>query len=194
MTRTRIALITSSLIAGVLLVQSMVLTLWGLGFQTFANAALAGSSNLSGVDDSAALWAGLPLALFFSVLDCAAFGLGVFLSLRFVKRIDDKVTWKHVVVRAALATVLGAVAVFIVRLLETILRSVTAGPYPFGYSFTPTFDSLASQTGLLNALGGLLPPAAEDAPLVILVCVFLRFWLSSHPAPAETKARASASA
>jgi hypothetical protein len=181
MTRTRVALVTGGLIAGILFAQSIVMTLWGLGFEEFANAVLAGSNDFQGGVDSQALLAGLPLALFFALIDRAAFGFGVFLSLRFVRRMDEDLTWKQFVLRAALATAVGAVVVLFVQVLETVLRSVTAGPYPFGYSFTPTFDSAASQTGLLNAFGGVLGSFVYNVPLVILVCVFLNFWLGARP-------------
>jgi hypothetical protein len=93
-----------------------------------------------------------------------------------------------------LASAFGAVAALIVRILETVLRSVTPGPYPFGYSFNPSIDSQTAQLGLLNAFGGLLSPFVYDAPLVILAFMFLKLWFAAHPAPLDAKDRASASA
>jgi hypothetical protein len=175
----------------VLFVQSTILTLWGFGFQEFANSAI---SDLGGDESEAkALIAGLPLALFFALIACASFGAGVFLFLRFIRPIDDTVRWKQLVWRGLVASAFGAVTSFIVQVLETVLRSVTPGPYPFGYSFTPSIDSQTAQFGLLNAFGGSLSPFVYDAPLVILAFMFLKLWFGAHPAVVAPKDRASAS-
>ena len=192
MTRTRVALAVAGLIALVAFAQSAILTLYGYGFDLASASAFNGSAG--NAQNSAEIFPFLPGILLSDLVTAAAFGVGVFVSLRFIRSIAAGLGWRRVVIRGLIAASVGAVAVLALRLVETLLTGVKIGPYPFGYSFSPSFDPGNVQLGLANAFGQLLNPFVNYLPLVILGCVFLKLWLAAHPTEVETKARASVSA
>ncbi len=192
MTRTRITLGASGLIGLVAFLQSAVLTLYGYGFNVASAAAFDGSTG--NAQNSAEIFPFPPGILLSDLVTAAAFGAGVFVSLRFVRSIAADLGWKRVVIRGVMAASVGAVVVLALRLVETLLNGVKIGPYPFGYSFSPSFDPGNVQLGLANAFGQLLNPFVNYVPLVILGCVFLELWLAAHPTTVETKAGASVAA
>ena len=179
MTRTRITLATSALVACVVFIQSAILTLYGYGFDLASVAAFDGST--PDAQNTQQILPFLPGILVGDLIVAVGFGAGVFISLRFIRSIAGDLDWKRVVVRGVIATAVGSVAVLAVRLLETLLTAVRIGPFPLGYSFTPSFDSGNVQVGLANALGQLINPFVDYVALVILGCVFLKLWLGRIP-------------
>jgi hypothetical protein len=199
MRTTRVVLVASALIAGVVFLQSAILTLYGYVFNIVSVATFDGSH--TGNQSAADILPFLPGILISDLIIAAAFGVGVLISLRLIRPITADHGWKRVAVRGIIAAAIGAVAVLAVRMIGSLLTSVRIGPYPLGYSFTPSFDTGNVQLGFANALGQLLNPFIEFAPLVVLACVFLKLWVARVP-PVKplltdtqpTKGRASASA
>jgi hypothetical protein len=192
MTRTRITLATSALLACVVFLQSAILTLYGYGYDVASASAFDAAPG--NAQNSQEILPFLPGILVSDLVVAAGFGIGVFVALRLIRSIAADLVWKRVVIRGILATAVGSVAVLVVRLLETLLTSVTIGPFPLGYSLTPSFDSGNVQLGVANALGQLINPFVDFVPLVVLGCVFLKLWLAAHPSSVEAKAPASVSA
>ena len=194
MTRTRIALVTGALVAGVLFIQTAILSGYGVGFEVASAAVEDSQSDTNGLSNVQQLVPYLPGILVSDLFYAAAFGAGVFVALRFIRPIETAFAWKRVILRGLVAAAIGTAAVLVVRLLQTLLTHVSLGPYPLGYSFTPSFDPNNLSLGLLNAFGSVLNPFVYNAPLVLLACAFLKLWLGAHTAPVEpTETRAPAS-
>ena len=195
----RVLVISSALVACVIFIESTLLTVYGYLFNVASASAFDAAPG--NAQNSAEILPFIPGILVGDLIVAAAFGVGVLISLRFVRSVAANLTWKRVVLRGIIATAIGAVAVLAVRIVESLLTSVQIGPYPLGYSFTSSFDPGNVQLGLANALGQLLNPFVEYAPLVVLACVFLKLWQARVPGvePLLTnsepaKGRASASA
>jgi hypothetical protein len=190
MTRTRISLTAAGLIAAALAVQGLVLALWSTAI------GIAGFGLTSGQLFSA----GLFWTLLVSLLHYAAFGLGVYLSLRFLAPIGGQDSWRQAITRAVIATISGAILALAFSALVSLVAAITIGAYPFGYSLDAGVDGSRIQYGIQNAIAGALTPLLGWLPLTVLGVVFLKLWLAAHPAPveitapAEAKGRASASA
>jgi hypothetical protein len=184
MTRTRILLTTAALIAAALAVQGLVLGVWttAIGVAGF------------GLTPGQIFSAGLAWALLVALLHYAAFGLGVYLSLRFLAPIDVHASWRQTIIRAIVATVSGAIVALAFSALVSLVAAVTIGAYPFGYSLDAAVDGYRIQYGIQNSISGALTPLIGWLPLTVLGVVFLRLWLAAHPAATEAKDRASASA
>jgi hypothetical protein len=184
MTTTRINLITASLIAGALAVQALLLGLWdvALGVAGF------------GLVVSQIVSVSLVWSLLISLLHYAAFGLGVYLALRFFAPIGASDSWRQTIVRAIMATISGAVVALAFAALVSLIASVTIGAYPFGYSLNAAVDGNRIQYGIQNALAAALTPLIGWLPLTVLGCVFLKLWLIAHPASSRAKESVSASA
>jgi hypothetical protein len=189
MTRTRIALTTAGIIAGALAAQGLVLALWNTGFEIFSFP----------VPLSQFFGANLVWSLLLALLHYAAFGLGVYLALRFFAPIAATDPWRQTIIRAILVTVSGAVVALALYALVSLIASFTIGAYPFGYSLDAAVNGYKVQYGIQNTIAGALTPLIGWLPLTVLGCVFLRLWLVAHPsaleasAPAGTKGRASVS-
>jgi hypothetical protein len=183
MTRTRILLNTAGLIAAALAVQGFVLGLWStvIGLSSFGQTGIQ------------ILGPALALSLLVGLLHCAAFGLGVFLALRWFARVDTTTSWRQTILRAVLATLAGAVVAFAFAAIVSLIAAVTIGAYPFGYSLNAAVDGSKIQFGIQNAIAGSLTPLIGWAPLTVLGIVFLKLWLPSHLSKAEAKGRASVS-
>jgi hypothetical protein len=192
MRTTRVTVVTAALVACVVFLQSGILTLYGYGFDLLSVTGLDGAP--SNFQNSQEILPLLPGILFSDLTTAAAFGAGVLVSLRFIRSIGADLVWKRLVLWSVIATAVGAVAILVVRLLETLLTAVQVGPFPFGYSFTPSLGAGSVQVGVANALGELINPFVDYVPLVVLACVFLKLWLAAHPATAPAKDRASVSA
>ena len=184
MTRTRILLNTAGLIAAVLAVQVILLELWNLGMLglDFAAGTLSGGSLIN---------ADLFWYLLVAVLHCAAFGLGVYLALRFFAQIRLEHSWRHTITRGVMATASGAVLAFAFNALVSLIVAIRIGAYPLGYSFSADVDASRVQYGIWSTIGSALEPLIIWLPLTVLGVVFLRLWLTAHPLPAEAKDRAS---
>ncbi|HEY5229354.1 MAG TPA: hypothetical protein VIJ11_00495 [Galbitalea sp.] len=184
MTRTRINLITAGLIAGALAVQGFVLALWDVGLGV-AGFGLVVSQLIS----VSVVW-----SLLVGLLHYAAFGLGVYLALRFFAPIGASDSWRQTIIRAVVAAISGAVVAFAFAALVSLIASVTIGAYPFGYSLNAAVDGNRIQYGIQNAIAAALTPLIGWLPLTVLGCVFLKLWLIAHPAGTPAKDRASVSA
>jgi hypothetical protein len=187
MTRTRILLNTAGLIALVLAIQAVVLELWNLGILgvEFASGALSGGDLINGY---------LFLDLLVSVLHCAAFGLGVFLALRYFAPVVATDSWRRTIIRGVLATVSGAVVAFAFYALVSLISAITIGAHPFGYALSAGVDASQVQYGIWNTIGTALNPLILWLPLTVLGVVFLKLWLAAHPTAVEATDRASVSA
>jgi hypothetical protein len=194
MTRTRITLICGGLVAGLTFVQSTVLVFYGYGFNIASAAILNGTNGIGDPGNAQQLTPYLAGVLIHDLIECAAFGTGIFLVVRFIRPIESVLMWRQVIFRGVLAAGFGAVVVFVVRLIEVLLATINIGPYPLGYSFTATVSDNGVQEGLFNTFGGLLSPFVSDVPLAVLACVLLKLWLVAHSATVEAKDGASASA
>jgi hypothetical protein len=184
MPRTRISLAAAALIAGALTVQGIALGLWGTGFDVVSFGLPIGQ--LFGVN--------LVWSLLVDLLHYAAFGLGVFLALRWFARIGATDTWRQTIIRGIIATVSGAVIALAFSAVVSLIASVTIGSYPFGYSLDASVNGYEVQYGIQNAIASALTPLIGWLPLTVLGVVFLKLWLASHPATVEPQRRASASA
>ena len=183
MTRTRVTLVTAGIVAGALAAQSLIVGLWNtvFGYLTFGGPA-------AGIFSVSLVW-----TLLTGLLHYAAFGFGVFVTLRFVVPVGGHDSWRRTVTRGILATAVGAIAALVFNLIVSLIAAITIGAYPFGYSLDAGVDPNRIQYGVQNTLAGAITPLVEWLPLVVLACVFLKLWLGAHPALTETKDRASAS-
>ena len=184
MTRTRISLTAAGLIAAGLAAQGLVLGVWGTAIGVVGFRLALGEI----------FSAGLFWTLLVALLHYAAFGLGVYLSLRFLAPIGGQDTWRQTIIRAVLATVSGAIVALAFSALVSLVAAVTIGAYPFGYSLDAAVDGNRIQYGIQNAIAGALEPLVGWLPLTVLGVVFLRLWLAAHPAAESTTDRVSASA
>jgi hypothetical protein len=182
MTRTRIFLIAAALIAAAGAAEWLVLTLWSVGVEAveFVSGELQGD-----VFTALSFW-----NILGNVLHCAAFGLGVYLALRYLRPIYGQTPWRQAFTRSILATVGGVLVATVLNFVVTLIGAVTLGQYPFGYSVNPEINLNGVQFGLLDAAEGLLPTFVGWLPLTVLGCVLLRFWLQAHP-PVEATVPAS---
>jgi hypothetical protein len=183
MISTRPALVTAGVLAAVLAVQGLLLALWstGIGLSEF------------GLPAGVVFGAGLFWSLLTSLLHYAAFGLGVFLVLRFSAPIATRGSWGSTIVRGIVATIGGAVVAFAFSALVSMIAAVTIGSYPFGYALDAGVDGNRVQYGIQNAVAGALTPLIGWLPITVLAVVLLRLWLAAHPLPALPKDRASVS-
>jgi hypothetical protein len=177
-------LTAAALITAALLAQGIILGLWSTGF-----AILAFGTNLSQIVGMTLFW-----SLLVQLLHYAAFGLGVYASIRYVAPLSAGESWRQVIVRGVIATVVGALAALAFGAIVSLIAAVTIGPYPFGQSLNTQFDPLTYQYGLENMLAGALTPLIQWLPVTVLGCVFLRLWLAAHPWAIEATDRASVSA
>jgi hypothetical protein len=190
MTTSRIPLTTAAIIAGALAVQGLVLGLWstGLGVVGF------------GVVITQLLTVNLVWSSLVGLLHYAAFGIGIYLALRFFAPIGASDSWRQTITRAIIATISGAVVALAFSALVSLIAAVTIGAYPFGYALDAAVNGYQVQYGIQNAIAGSLTPLIGWLPLTVLGCVFLKLWLAAHPspidapAPAEATDRTSASA
>lgn len=185
MTITRVTLVTGALVAGALLVQGLILGLFGNAYGYFAYGGALGGFPLN---------ASLFFTLLTSLLHYAAFGAGVFVSIRYLAPLVAGDSWRRVIVRGVIATVCGAIAALAFEAVVSLIAAITIGAYPFGYSLDAGMDPNRIQFGIQDAIGGALTPLIGWLPLTVLACVFLKLWLSAHPALLEPKDRVSASA
>jgi hypothetical protein len=128
------------------------------------------------------------------LLHDAAFGVGVYLSLRYFAPVGAEVSWRQTIVRAIIATVAGAVLAFAVAALVSLVAAVTIGAYPFGYSLNAVVDGNRITFGIQNAVAAALTPLIQWLPLTVLGVVFLKLWLGAHPAVLDARDHASVSA
>ena len=128
------------------------------------------------------LWGGLASDLALTILPFTA---AYFLALWLVAPIAAELGLRHVIARAVLATGIAATAVFLVRAIVGIVRSLTWDRPVFSNSF-PEVDVVTSIPGeLLSALQGSLFLFFSLLPLGILAAVFLWLWRREHPAEFE---------
>jgi hypothetical protein len=190
MTRTRITFTAAGIIAGVLAVQGLVLAIWSTGFELLSFPIPLGEF----------FGPNLVFTLLISLLHYAAFGLGVYLALRFFAPMSADASWRLTIVRAITVTVSGAVLALAFSAVVSLVASITIGAYPFGYALDAAVDGYKVQYGIQNTIAGALTPLIGWLPLTVLGCVFLKLWLAAHPstvgstAPGPAKGRASASA
>jgi hypothetical protein len=171
MARTRVSLISAGILTGALVVLGIVLALWSIAF---------GFLNFGG-SIAEFFTAGMFWSLLTAFLHYAAFGVGVFVSLRFAAPVTDANSWRRVVRSGVIATIFGAVSAFIYGAIVSAIAAVTIGAYPFGYSLDAAVDPSRIQYGLQNVVAGALTPLLAWLPLTVLACVFLKLWLSAHP-------------
>ena len=186
MTTTRVTLITAGIVAGVLLVQGVIVGVWSTAFGFIALGGFAAPIN-------AMINPGLFWTLLTGLLHYAAFGAGVFLAIRYIAPVRADDSWRGTISRGVVATVAGAMAALIFDGVVSVIAAITIGAYPFGYSFNGSLDPGRIQFGFQNTVATAITPLIEWLPLVVLACVFLKLWLAAHPATAPAKDHVSAS-
>jgi hypothetical protein len=167
---TKVPLVTAALVAGVILAQELVLTIYGL---------IVDLTVLPEVFQSG----GSPIGIsaFLTFVRAVVFGAGVFVSLRFVAPIRGEDLWRKVVLRGVIATAIGALALLAYGVVVTLFSSINPGADIFGYSFNVQVDVSAAGQRIVNVLGGALNPLVEFLPLVVLAAILQRLWLSRPP-------------
>jgi hypothetical protein len=180
MTRTRIFLTAAALIAAAGAAAWLVLTLWNVGVEAVE---LASGELQGNVFTALSFW-----NILGNVLHCAAYGLGVYLTLRYFRPIDGQTPWRPVFTRSIVATVGGVLVATVLSFLVTLIGAVTLGQYPFGYSVNPELNLNGVQFGLLDAVEVLVPALVDWLPLTVLGCVLLRLWLRANPPVGVTAA------
>jgi hypothetical protein len=171
----------------VLLVQGVIVGVWNI---VFGYAAFGGSI----VQFTEVFNANLFWTLLSGLLHYAAFGAGVFLSIRYIAPVRADGSWRRTITRGVLAAVSGAVAALVFDCVVSVIAAITIGAYPFGYALDGAVDPSRIQFGVQNTVAAAITPLIEWLPLVVLAGVLLRLWLAAHPATAkvaETKDRAS---
>jgi hypothetical protein len=184
MTSTRVTLTAAGIIAGALAAQSLILAIWSTGFELVSFPVPLGE----------VFGPNLVFTLLISLLHYAAFGLGVYLALRFFAPMNPDAPWRLTIVRAITVTVSGAVVALAFSAIVSLIASITIGAYPFGYALDAAVDGYKVQYGIQNTIASGLTPLIGWLPLTVLGCVFLKLWLAAHPSAVEPKDRASASA
>jgi hypothetical protein len=175
MTTSRVPFIAALIVAGVLVVQSFV-SIW----LSYLSAALTPGVGLQG----------FPVLEFFlnDVTRIIAFGIGVFLSLRFFAPIHAGDRWGRVIGRGFIAALVGTAVVFVVAIIWAILAAIHISAYPFGYSVDPSIDGAAVGNNVLLVFNAILNPLVEWFPIVVLATVLSRVWLARQPDATESVA------
>jgi hypothetical protein len=190
MTKTRVVLNVSLLVAAFIVAQNLVLTIWGLVFDAANPGTLTNVVTNDPNIVQALFWAAGNEIVF-----ALSFGVGVFVALRFVRPVWGSLGWRATIVRAVIATAFATAAVLAMRLIETLISTLHVGQHPFGYSLDLTVQPNNVGESLFNAFGELLNPFVDNLPLVVLACVFLRLWLNRptkvEPLFADAKVHAS---
>ena len=110
------------------------------------------------------------------------FGVGAFLAFWLVAPIAPQLRISHVITRAGLATVFGAIAAALFGILLAFIVSMATAPSYFGNSF-PFNDFVASASQILSSGAAAGVSAFVDwLPHTILGAVLLWIWLTHHPA------------
>jgi hypothetical protein len=168
MSSSRVPLVVGALVAAFLLAQS------------FADTVVSVISEIStpGLANPDLIFQGLfslrPILL--DVSWAVAFGVGVWVSLRWVSaaRMDDG--WRKTVIRGVIATALGATADVVAALIVTFVSASSPGQYPLGYSFRPTlsFGNAWEQipSDVFNGVFAFIDCVA----VVVLAVVLLKVW------------------
>jgi hypothetical protein len=153
--------------------QSLVLFLWNVGVDAVGFAAGTTTGDLFPPS--------LAWDLLVVLLHCAAFGLGIYLALRFFAPVESDMSWRRTIARGIIASLSGTVVAFAFTVLLTVITATTFGPHPFGYSFSAGVDPYDLQNGIQYAIKGFFPPLIDWLPVTALGVVFLRLWLSRVP-------------
>jgi hypothetical protein len=164
-TQRSVPLITALLIVGVLLAESFIVTTANLTM--FAMTAPRGWGILG------------PLS---GLIEFVPFGIGVFVSLRYVAPIQASSSWGSIVVRAIIAAALGVAAVFVVGAVQAAILTIGPGAQPFGYSFpgggSVNYDGLPYR--LASSASSALSEFFGWLPLVVVAGIFQKLWLASR--------------
>ncbi|TPW70161.1 hypothetical protein [Schumannella sp. 10F1B-5-1] len=165
------ALVTAAAIFGAVLVQGF---LTGVIASAYTVGTLGG--DWSRYADSA--WSA---QLAVSLTGSLPFAIGVFLSLWQIAPVDAQLRLGHVLSRAALATLVGALTVIVVVVLVSFVAAVAGIPDLFGgrEDLTGLFDRFGQNTarGVLGAAQNMINQLA----VVMLGAVLLWGWLPRHP-------------
>ncbi|NYH00385.1 hypothetical protein FJ656_03450 [Schumannella luteola] len=115
------------------------------------------------------------------------FAAGVFLCLWQIAPVDAQLRLGHVLSRAVLATVVGAVAVVVIVVLVSFIAALAGVPDLFGgrENLTSLFDRFGQNTarGVLGAAQNMINQLA----VVMLGAVLLWGWLQRHPRRHEVR-------
>lgn len=175
MISSRVPLVSAAVVAGILLVQSIIIAVFGYSTLLPQLAVQAGANELRSV------LPGVFGSFFVTVVNIVVFGIGVFVSLRFVAPIRSTDGWLTAILRGVVATAIGAVALLVLGIIETLFATVTAGLYPFGYAFHPGIGVDAAGRDALDSVQAGVTALVEWSPLVILAGLVQKIWLQHHP-------------
>jgi uncharacterized membrane-anchored protein len=163
--------VATVIVVGAVLVQVLVATIETM--VSFIGATVAGPPG--------SLFQGLGAELVQGLVQALTLGVGLFVALRFVTPVRGEDSWRHVLRTALLATLFAMAVFVIVGVVVTLVQSTSPGAYPFGYAFTPAFNSDAAIYGLIRVVAGVPGYFVEWFAFVLVAAGFEKIWLSAHP-------------
>lgn len=114
-----------------------------------------------------------------TVLPDIAFGVGLWISLRFISRIQKDDGWKVVIRRGVIAALIGACAFVVFALLQILISSVTVSQYPFVNAVNPSLDVPSFGQELVTLVLSCVRNLFEWIPFSVLAVILLRIGLPS---------------
>jgi hypothetical protein len=189
MTSARASLLAAAIFVGALAVQVLVDVV-----ETFIS--LIGAAYVGPVGE---LFEGLGFGVLQQLLRAIVLGVGIFVAFRFVTPVHGEDSWRRVFRTAALATLFGTAVFVIIGVVVTLIQSTNPGEYPFGYAFTPSFNSGLAIYGVVRVAAVALGNLVEWFAFVLVVTGIQKIWfarpLSTKPVLIDnsTKGRASVS-
>ena len=126
------------------------------------------------------LFDGFGPSLFYNLLTFVAFGIGIWISLRFVEPVRANDRWLRVIRRGLIATLFGTACVFVLAILQALLGALHVTAYPLVEPLNPTVNGDALMTGLQNAVGSIVSPLIWWAPFAVLATLLVRIRLSTR--------------
>ena len=158
------ALVTATIIAAVIVAQSLLGSIAGWIISSLYERVSFGSSGFEFMP-----WQAL------QILDplwrvTLPYALGVFLSLWLIAPLAEQLTVRYVITRGLLASAAGGVVVLLVSVVTTFATMVTY-----------VFDIRGLAHGLIVSLGTAVNVVIYTTPIVLLGAVLLWLWLRAHP-------------
>ena len=115
-----------------------------------------------------------PLVL--DLLGAAAFGVGVWVSLRWVAPVGMDVGWRKTVLRGVVATAVGSATGAVMSVIITFVLSTSPGAYPLGYSFSPTLNIDNAWEEIPNDVFSGVFSFVDCVTVVVLAVVLFKVW------------------
>jgi hypothetical protein len=164
---TKVSLVTAALIAAVIVAQWIILTVYAMVVQLTVDSGVSG-----------ALGPAVGLGLLQVILEAVFFGIGVFVSFRFIAPIHADDLWRKVIIRGIIATAVGALAALVFGFVVSLIMAIGPNSEFFGYALNIQFTG---QPYIVGVLERAIDPLVTYVPLVVLAAVLQRLWLSRPP-------------